>query len=170
MYSFSLGQVISVLQSSSVVGLTACAHRTDETDTSIPCAFSLMHLRARVILPPSHDREHWKRDKKKDAGMKRKYRVNSYHLVIVKISSTERQGVSSSSQLKYVFKLEENVSWVKAQYSRRARIEGAWKQNSLFPLWPAMTFLLLLRLLPLLGEMLDNLIQSVRMWATGPRL
>lgn len=101
--------------------------------------------------------------KKKDAGMKRKYRVNSYHLVIVKISSTERQGVSSSSQLKYVFKLEENVSWVKAQYSRRARIEGAWKQNSLFPLWPAMTFLLLLRLLPLLGEMLDNLIQSVRM-------
>lgn len=33
--------------------------------------------------------------RKKDAGMKMKYRVNSYHLLIVNISSTEWPGVSS---------------------------------------------------------------------------
>ena len=61
--SYSLGQAMSVLHSSSVVGLTECMHRTAETDTSIPCEFSLMHLRVRVIMPPSQDREHWKRDR-----------------------------------------------------------------------------------------------------------
>ena len=57
---------MSVLHSSSVVGLTVCVHRTAETDTNIPCAFSLMQFRVRVIKPPSQDREHCKRDEKRD--------------------------------------------------------------------------------------------------------
>ena len=61
--TYSLGQAMSVLHFSTVVGLTACAHRTAERDTSIPCAFSLMHFRVRVVLPPSQDREHCKRDR-----------------------------------------------------------------------------------------------------------
>ena len=150
---------MSVLQSSSVVGLTACAHWADETDTSIPCAFSLMHLRVRVILPPSHEREHWKRDKKTQV-----WKGNTVWILPTSNSQHQQHGVTRS------IVVPPNMSWVRAQQPTRASIEGAGKHNSLFPLGPAMTCLLLLWLLPLLGEMVDNLIQSVRIWATSFRL
>ena len=62
-YNYLRGQVMSVLHSSIVFGLTACTHWRSETDTSIPCAFSFIHFKVRVLFPPSHDREHWKQDK-----------------------------------------------------------------------------------------------------------
>lgn len=57
------GQVISVLHSAIVFGLTVCTHCSSETETSIPYALSFMHFKVRVMFPPPHDREHWKQQK-----------------------------------------------------------------------------------------------------------